>query len=448
MKKTLKEQLQRIHRLNYGNQVMNEGFLDSLLGRKDEKKADVVEPDVQKFFDTLQTASESNGISQQERGSMTFQKEVETMQIGLILLGYELPRFGVDGLFGPETASAVSEFTSEKVSGDTKTSISEAFVRLGDTNYSHVKFDRDGTQNDQLNQALLDDLQTAASNANVVVTITTAKSGHGSLTINGKPSRHATNTAVDIALLNGIGAGGASNGSNGNPEFRELGNRVQKELLNMGYALNAEGGNQRAVLWQTNTGGNHFNHLHVSNKEGVSGSDLPSETMTKATPEMLKKLLELLKERGVKSSEIQQYTNVSDLNYTGSTDNEFYTTLLQVLQAPVTQENMKFLLAWRQAEGRGGINNPFNTTWNLPGSTTMNDAGVRNYSSPREGLVATVKTLKNGRYDCILLGLKNDIGADRIAQCESLKTWGTGDLVAKVLRSYNAGAKPRIASLS
>jgi GH24 family phage-related lysozyme (muramidase) len=36
----------------------------------------------------------------------------------LILLGYDLPRFGVDGLFGPETAAAVKKFTEEKLGGE------------------------------------------------------------------------------------------------------------------------------------------------------------------------------------------------------------------------------------------------------------------------------------------------------------------------------------------
>jgi hypothetical protein len=40
----------------------------------------------------------------------------------------------------------------------------------------------------------------------------------------------------------------------------------------MGYTLNTESGNSKAVLWQTNTGGNHFNHLHVSNNSGESGT--------------------------------------------------------------------------------------------------------------------------------------------------------------------------------
>ena len=36
----------------------------------------------------------------------------------------------------------------------------------------------------------------------------------------------------------------------------------------MGYVWNVESGNDKAVLWQTNTGGNHFNHLHISNRSG------------------------------------------------------------------------------------------------------------------------------------------------------------------------------------
>jgi peptidoglycan hydrolase-like protein with peptidoglycan-binding domain len=35
------------------------------------------------------------------------------MQIGLIILGYDLPVHGVDGLFGPETARAVTKFTKK-----------------------------------------------------------------------------------------------------------------------------------------------------------------------------------------------------------------------------------------------------------------------------------------------------------------------------------------------
>jgi hypothetical protein len=434
MKNNLREQLERIHRLNYGKKVINEGFLDTIFGKKDDKKADTVEPNVQKFFETLETASKGNGITQQERGSMTFQKEVETMQIGLILLGYELPRFGVDGLFGPETGAAVKKFKSDKV---TKDSVNEAFVAIGDGSYSNVKVDSD-SRYDEVNDSLLNDLQSAAEGEGITATITTASTGHSKYTTSGNESRHGYGTAVDIALLNGVGVG--------NSKFKEYGDKLKDALVSMGYSWNNESGNSKAVLWQTNIGGNHYNHLHVSNKEGVAGTPSSGGTET-ATPEMLQKLIELLKERGVTSAEIDKYSNLNSIDYTGTTDKEFYAKLLEVLGAPVSEENMKFVYAWRQAEGRGGLNNPFNTTWNMPNSTTMNSAGVRNYATPQDGMMATVKTLKNGRYDCILSGLKNDIGADNIAKCESLKTWGTGDLVKKVVASYNAGSKPRVDSL-
>jgi hypothetical protein len=43
---------------------------------------------------------------------MLYEKEVESMQIALVLLGYQLPQHGIDGLFGPETAGAVQKFAT------------------------------------------------------------------------------------------------------------------------------------------------------------------------------------------------------------------------------------------------------------------------------------------------------------------------------------------------
>ena len=69
MKKTLTEELQRIHEITYGKQVVNEGFIDNLLnkigmgGNKDGKKiddpskADLVTPDVADFYKTIEDAS-------------------------------------------------------------------------------------------------------------------------------------------------------------------------------------------------------------------------------------------------------------------------------------------------------------------------------------------------------------------------------------------------------
>ena len=144
-------------------------------------------------------------------------------------------------------------------------------------------------------------------------------------------------------------------------------------------------------------------------------------------------------------SKIQKNKEIDTGNIT---DKNFYERLLTELGAPVTSENLKYLYAWRQAEGKGGRYNPFNTTWKRPGSTKMNSHGVQHYTSLEDGMVATLKTLRNGYYDCIVNGLKNDIGASEIAKCPSLKTWGTGNLVAKVVKNYESGSSPNIKSLA
>ncbi len=107
MKKTLKEELERIHTLNYGGVIQKKLSLIET----DEKKADLVKDNVSEFFKTLENIDGS--VSEQNRGEREFQKNVETIQIGLELLGYDLPQYGIDGKFGTETASAVKKFKSD-----------------------------------------------------------------------------------------------------------------------------------------------------------------------------------------------------------------------------------------------------------------------------------------------------------------------------------------------
>ncbi len=143
-------------------------------------------------------------------------------------------------------------------------------------------------------------------------------------------------------------------------------------------------------------------------------------------------------------------TTGKDVDLSGLSDEDFYKKLLTKLGAPTSKENMKFLYAWRQSEGKAGKYNPFNTTHKLPNSTNFNSVGVKNYATLEDGLDATLKTLNNGRYNCIVNSLKNDIGAKNIStKCiNDLETWGTGELVSKVVSSYEKGATPKPKSLT
>jgi peptidoglycan hydrolase-like protein with peptidoglycan-binding domain len=161
----------------------------------------------------------------------------------------------------------------------------------------------------------------------------------------------------------------------------------------------------------------------------------------KLTDDDIGKILELLETKGFEESDLGRIQKTSDfdkINIGG--DKDFYESVLKGIGAPITDENMKFLYAWRKGEGGKATNNPFNTTFNLKkdsGISNYNTVGVKNYSNPNYGVEATVKTLLLPYYTCITDGLKKDIGSDKISRCESLKTWGTGDLVAKVLNSGN-----------
>jgi hypothetical protein len=159
-----------------------------------------------------------------------------------------------------------------------------SLMQLNKTDYSNLKYDKDGTQTDAVNQSLLDDINAAAKKAGITATITTAKTGHNTYTKGSKNvSRHMNGTGVDVAILNGVGAGGATNATNGNATFRDLGFKLKDALVSMGYIWNKESGQQKAVLWHTNIGGNHYNHLHISSTSDSPSSGVP-ETKSQDVP--------------------------------------------------------------------------------------------------------------------------------------------------------------------
>lgn len=123
---------------------------------------------------------------------------------------------------------------------------------------SNVTTDNDNTKYDKISDNLLNDINTAAKNAGLRVTITTGKSGHSEMTKSGRKSRHTTGDAVDISIING------------KKITKNLGDKLSKELEKLGYDTSGnESGNSKAVLWQV---ADHYNHIHVSNTSDTTSS--------------------------------------------------------------------------------------------------------------------------------------------------------------------------------
>jgi hypothetical protein len=162
--------------------------------------------------------------------------------------------------------------------------------------------------------------------------------------------------------------------------------------------------------------------------------------------DLIKKLISLVDDKTSPSGSLEGNKEASDkIKSTTTSDDDFYKKVLSCVGAKPTKDNMSFMYAWRQAEGGKATNNPFNTTHKMPGSTpyASNTHGVKNYVTPEDGIQATCRTLKNGRYNDIVNGLKNDIGLFELSRLKSLNVWGTGPLLAKVADGYLKGATPK-----
>jgi len=80
-----------------------------ILDDNDSKK------DLDKFYGILQNSIDEGVIlEQQGPGNYSYSLVVELVQIGLEFLGFDLPRFGADGLYGPETAESIRGFKQSR----------------------------------------------------------------------------------------------------------------------------------------------------------------------------------------------------------------------------------------------------------------------------------------------------------------------------------------------
>jgi peptidoglycan hydrolase CwlO-like protein len=105
--------------------------------------------------------------------------------------------------------------------------------------------------------------------------------------------------------------------------------------------------------------------------------------------------------------------------------------LLVAMRFPVTADNVAAITAWEMAEGGHWYNtayyNPLNTTQSMPGATVFNSVGVKAYTSWKQGLEATMITLRNGYYGGILDALRRGDDATAVAAAVGASPWGTGN---------------------
>lgn len=129
-----------------------------------------------------------------------------------------------------------------------------------DTNlYDSINFKNIGLGNpigDKINSSLLFDVNKAAKKAGTIASITTAVSGHG------PDGRHGLGLAVDVAMFDDKGYNGVESAKQ-NGIYDKI-EKFVKALESMGYTVNSEGGNDKAVLWFGFEG--HHHHVHVSRK--------------------------------------------------------------------------------------------------------------------------------------------------------------------------------------
>jgi peptidoglycan hydrolase CwlO-like protein len=107
---------------------------------------------------------------------------------------------------------------------------------------------------------------------------------------------------------------------------------------------------------------------------------------------------------------------------------EWARTFLGAMGASASRNNQVAVIAWEAAEGTQATWNPLATTFYMPGSTTYNSSGVRNYATKGQGVEASNQTLKRPGhgYDSIVAGLRQSADAMETARAINRSDWCRG----------------------
>jgi len=155
----------------------------------------------------------------------------------------------------------------DNILGENKKSIMEVTDVYNNIDFKDGVVGNSAPSRDNINTALLADVETAARNAGVKVDVTTAITGHHT----GK-TRHTSGNAVDIAIINGKSVSTSN---------RADADKLVNQLISLGYVKNSETSNNKAVLTFGFPG--HDNHVHVSNLTGAASTEQTPAASTTGT---------------------------------------------------------------------------------------------------------------------------------------------------------------------
>lgn len=132
-----------------------------------------------------------------------------------------------------------------------------------------------------------------------------------------------------------------------------------------------------------------------------------------------------------------------------STQTQFFQSVLPLIGAPATQNNLSILNHWATFEGNDygeSRYNPLNTTQSALGATIFNSAGVKNYPDFATGVNATAKTLNYNFYKNIVSALQHNAPLSwwqsNPGIHSDLRTWGTVNFAKDLEQNNSPGQTP------
>jgi len=109
-----------------------------------------------------------------------------------------------------------------------------------------------------------------------------------------------------------------------------------------------------------------------------------------------------------------------------NTRGAFAEAILRGIGAPVSDMNMRSMLAWMTGENTKAAFNPLATTRKgFDGATEFNSAGVKNFKDFQQGVEATLETLNLGYYTDVVAALQRGTTPYELQQLVVASPWGT-----------------------